>query len=152
MRVNGATTTYAGYQFDTGTVFGSAQIGATSLDVDSSTMMKGADTLMSYSASLGAKRTVGNNTFGTTVSVPVTVASGDAHFSTPSSVSADGTLNYTNMSSSLATQRQEIDYGVFFNSALTETSSIETFAELRTNYAGTNDNTVEFGISYKVQF
>ena len=152
MRVTGATTTYAGYQFDTGTVFGSAQIGATSLDVDSSTMMKGADTLMSYSASLGAKRTVGNNTFGTTVSVPVTVASGDAHFSTPSSVSADGTLNYTNMSSSLATQRQEIDYGVFFNSALTETSSIETFAELRTNYAGTNDNTVEFGISYKVQF
>ena len=152
MRVDGATTTYAGYQFDTGTVFGSAQVGATSLDVDSSTMMKSADTLMSYSASLGAKRTVGNNTFGTTVSVPVTVASGDAHFSTPSSVSADGTLNYTNMSSSLATQRQEIDYGVFFNSALTETSSIETFAELRTNYAGTTDNTVEVGISYKVQF
>ena len=152
MRVDGATTTYAGYQFDTGTVFGSAQLGATSLDVDSSTMMKDADTLISYSASLGAKRTMGNNTFGTTVSVPVTVATGKAHFEMPNSVSADGTLEYANMSSSLATQRQEIDYGVFFNSALTETSSIETFAELRTNYAGTNDNTVEVGISYKVQF
>ena len=152
MRVNGAQTTYVGYEFDNGNIFGSAQIGATSLDVDSSTMMKGADTLMSYSASLGAKQTVGDSTFGATVSIPVTIASGDAHFNVANGVSANGTLSYADMSSSLATQRQEIDYGVFYNSALTETSSIETFAELRTNYAGTTDNTVEVGISYKVRF
>ena len=152
MRVNGAQTTYVGYEFDNGNIFGSAQIGATSLDVDSSTMMKSADTLMSYSASLGAKQTVGDSTFGATVSIPVTIASGDAHFNVANGVSANGTVSYADMSSSLATQRQEIDYGVFYNSALTETSSIETFAELRTNYAGTTDNTVEVGISYKVRF
>lgn len=152
MRVNGAQTTYVGYQFDDGTFFGNAQLGATSLDVDGSTLMKGADTLMSYSASVGAKQTKGNNTWGATVSMPVTIASGKAHFEMASGVSSVGDIEYTNSSSSLATAKQEIDYGVFFNSALTETSSIETFAELRTNYASTTDDTVEVGISYKVQF
>lgn len=152
MRVNGAQTTYVGYQFDNGALFGNAQLGATSLDVDSSTLMKSADTLMSYSASLGVKETVGTSTWGATVSVPVTVATGKAHFNVASGVSSAGDLEYTNSSSSLATQRQEIDYGVFYNSAITETSSIETFAELRTNYAGTTDNTVEVGLSYKVRF
>ena len=121
------------------------------LDVDGPTLMKGADTLMSYSASVGAKQTKGNNTWGATVSMPVTIA-GKAHFEMASGVSSVGDIEYTNSSSSLATAKQEIDYGVFFNSALTETSSIETFAELPTNYASTTDDTVEVGISYKVQF
>ena len=151
MRVNGAQTTYVGYQFDDGTFSGNAQLGATPLDVDGSTLMKGADTLMSYSASVGAKQTKGNNTWGATVSMPVTIASGKAHFEMASGVSSVGDIEYTNSPKRLQ-QLQEIDYGVFFNSALTETSSIETFAELPTNYASTSDDTVEVGISYKVQF
>jgi len=107
---------------------------------------------MSYSASLGAKQTVGKNTFGATVSVPVTITSGHGHFEVASSVSSAGSIDYTNSSSSLATQRQEIDYGLFMNTTLSDYTSIETFAEVRTNYAGTNDDTVEFGLNYKVNF
>jgi len=152
MRIEGAQTAYVGYQFENGNLFGNMQVGATSLDVDSSTLLKSADTLMSYSASLGAKQTVGKNTFGATVSVPVTITSGHGHFEVASSVSSAGSIDYTNSSSSLATQRQEIDYGLFMNTTLSDYTSIETFAEVRTNYAGTNDDTVEFGLNYKVNF
>ena len=152
MRVDGAQTAYVGYQFDNGNLFGNMQVGATSLDVDSSTLLKSADTLMSYSASVGAKQTVGKNTFGATVSVPVTITSGSGHFEVASSVSSTGDIDYANSSSSFATHKQEIDYGVFMNTTLSDSTSIETFAEVRTNYAGTSDDTVEFGLNYKVNF
>ncbi len=152
MRIDGAQTTYIGYQFDNGNLFGNMQLGATSLDVDSSTLLKSADTLMSYSASIGAKQTVGNSTFGATVSVPVTITSGHGHFEVASSVSSMGSIDYENSSSSLATQKQEIDYGLFINTTLSDYTSLETFAEVRTNYAGTADDTVEFGLNYRVNF
>lgn len=152
MRVYGAQTAYLGYQFDDGTFFGNAQLGATSLDVDSSTLMKKADTLMSYSASIGAKQTVGKSTWGATVSLPVTIASGKAHFEMASGVNNVGDLTYSNSSSSLASAKQEINYGMFFNTAVSERSSIEAFTEVRTNYASTNDDTIEVGVNYRISF
>lgn len=152
MRVNGATTAYAGYSFDNGNFFGNAQVGATSIDVDSSSFLKNADTLMSYSATAGIKQTVGNSTFGFVTSVPVTIAEGNAQFSMPGSVSANGDIEMTNFNSSLATNSLEIDYGVFYNTALSENVSLDTFVEVRTNYAGTTDDTAEAGFNLKVTF
>lgn len=152
MRVNGATTAYAGYSFDNGNLFGNAQLGATSLDIDSNSFLKRADTLMSYSATLGAKNTVGKHTFGATASVPVTIASGKAQFNMPSSVSTTGDIVNSDISSSLATSRQEINYGVFLNTKMSDTVNIQSFVELRTNYAGTTTDTAEAGFNIKVLF
>lgn len=152
MRVQGATTAYMGYEFDNGAVFGSAQVGLTTLDVDSTSMMKDASTLTSYSATLGTKRTIGNTTWGATVALPVAINSGSAEFATPTSVSTDGTLNYATTSSSMATGNVEVDYGLFMNTAIAENTSIESFVELRTNYAGTAENTTAAGINFKVTF
>ena len=152
MRVDGATTAYAGYSFDNGNFFGNAQVGATNLDVDSSSFLKKADTLMSYSATAGIKQTVGKSTFGFVTSVPVTIAEGDAQFAMPSSVSANGDIEMTNYNSSLATNNLEVDYGVFYNTAISSSVSLDTYVEVRTNYAGTSDDTAEAGFNFKVTF
>ena len=152
MRVNGATTAYAGYSFDNGVLFGNAQVGATELDIDSNSFLKKADTLMSYSATAGVKQTVGNSTFGFVTSVPVTIAQGNAQFAMPGSVSANGDIEMTNFDSSLKTSNQEIDYGVFYNTALSNNVSLDTFVEVRTNYAGTNEDTAQAGFNLKVTF
>lgn len=152
MRVNGATTAYAGYSFDNGNFFGNAQVGATSLDVDSSSFLKKADTLMSYSATAGVKQTIGNSTIGFVTSVPVTIAQGNAQFEMPGSVSSSGDIEMATYNSSLATSNQEVDFGVFYNTALSNNVSLDTFVEVRTNYAGTNDDTAEAGFNLKVTF
>jgi subtilisin family serine protease len=152
MRVKGAATAYAGYSFENGDLFGNAQFGATALDVDGDSYLKSAETLMSYSATIGAKNTIGKHTFGSTISLPVTIASGNAYFDMPGSVSSNGDIISSNVRSSLASQRQEINYGIFLNSELSSNFTIQSFAELRTNYAGTNNNTVEAGFNLNLLF
>jgi subtilisin family serine protease len=152
MRVNGATTAYAGYNFDNGNLFGGAQIGATSLDVDSNSFLKQADTLMSYSATAGIKQTIGKSTVGFVTSIPVTIAQGNAQFAMPSSVSSTGDIEMATYNSSLATTSQEVDFGVFYNTSLNDNISFDTFLEVRTNYAGTNNDTAEAGFNLKVTF
>ena len=151
MDVNGATTTYAGYQFDDGTLFGGAQLGTTHLNVGDS-YMKSADTLVSYNATLGVKQTTGATTFGFVTSLPTTIASGSATFNMPSSVSASGDIINSDTTSSLRTPKQEVDYGIFMNHNITNAVSVDTFVELRTNYAGTDRDTAQAGINFKVTF
>jgi len=157
MRVNGSQTTYVGYNnnFDVGNgvnVFGSATVGFTNLNVDKSSMLKSADLMLSNSATIGVKRTIDTHSFGFTTSMPVAIVDGDAKFNMPSTVSANGDIENSEINSSLKSQNREIDFGVFYNVGLTENSSISSFAEMRTNYAGTENDTVEFGINYKVTF
>jgi len=152
MRVTGATTAYVGYGFDTGLLFGNAQLGATDLDVDNTSFLKSASTLMSYSATVGTKKTIGNSTFGFVTSLPVSISSGQANFNMPSSVSADGAILNSDASSSLATQYQEVDFGVFYNNQITDSVAFDSFAELRTNYAGTTNDAVQVGFNFKVAF
>jgi len=152
MKVNGAETAYLGYSFDNGNLFGSATVGATRLDVDSSSMLKSADIMMSNSATLGIKQTVDSSTFGFVASVPVSITSGKAHFDVPSSVSSDGTINNSQMSSSMEADKREVDFGMFYSFNPSKTTSFTANLELRTNYAGTSDDTIGAGISYKVMF
>jgi subtilisin family serine protease len=152
MRVTGATTAYAGYSFDDGNLFGGAQFGATSVDVDSSSYLKNVDTILSYSATLGVKQTIGSETFGFVTSLPVSIAEGNAQFSMPGSVSSNGDIVNTNVNSSFTTDRQEVDFGLFYNNQITDAVSVDSFAEVRTNYAGTSDNTYEVGLNLKVTF
>jgi hypothetical protein len=84
--------------------------------------------------------------------MPVAIVDGDAKFNMPSTVSANGDIENSDINSSLKSQNREIDFGVFYNVGLTENSTISSFAEMRTNYAGTEDDTVELGINYRITF
>ena len=157
MSVNSSNTAYLGYtdsiDFDNGiNMWGSATLGATRLDVNTSSMLKGADVMMSNSATLGIKQTVDNTTFGFVASLPVSITSGDAHFSIPNSVSANGDIDNLDISSSMKANKRELDLGMFYINTLTETTSLTANIELRNNYAGTDDNQVTAGLTYKVMF
>jgi hypothetical protein len=157
MRVTGATTAYVGYNAEhkvntNTTVFGGATLGVSQLNVDASSWMKSASTVMSNSVTLGAKTTLGKQELGFVTSMPVAITSGSASFDMASSVSADGDVNYTGTNADLAAQRREIDFGVFYNIASTELSTISSYAEVRTNYAGTTDSTYTTGVKYEIRF
>jgi len=158
MKVDGSNTAYIGYNesIDMGDglkFYGSATIGATKLDVDNSSMLKSADIMMSNSATLGFSQTINTrSTFGFVTSMPVSITSGKAHFNLPTSVSTNGDINSSNMSSSLEAPKREVDFGLFYNYNPTENTAFTANIELRTNYAGTSENMGTAGVSYKVMF
>ena len=158
MRVNGATTGYIGYNFDnavndTLSVFGGATAGFTSLDVDTNSMLKGAGTVLSNTANIGARFNTNAGEFGIVAALPVAIVGGDAHFSSPSDVDVSGNLIYQNSSSSLASQDREYNLGVFYNNAIGQSAHISAYAEQRNNYTGINGLTdIEAGIQLNVRF
>ena len=85
-------------------------------------------------------------------SMPVSITSGDANFVIPTSVNADGQIATTSIDSSLETNNRELDLGIFYINTLTESTSFTANIELRNNYAGTSDDTVTAGLTYKVTF
>ena len=157
MRVNNSSTAYFGWNesidFNNGiNVFGNATLGATKLNVDSNSMLKSADMMVSNSATLGIKQTDGGTTFGFVVSMPVGITSGDAHFNIPGSVSVNGDVNNIDIDSSLKANRREVDLGLFYINRITDTSTWTANIEMRNNYAGIDQTTVSAGISYKLMF
>ena len=149
MRVNGAQTAYIGYQTDRGDYFANLQVGATALDVDSSSLMKNADVLLSYSGTVGARQSVGPYQLGATASIPVTIFDGDARFQMPST-SYDG--NRVSSDSSLASQTTALDVGLFVSTELSDVAKLEAYAELRTSQIGTEYESGELGFRYSLWF
>lgn len=141
MNVDGSNTLYMGYnaEFETNSVtyFGAANVGVTSLNVDSTAMMKSSSSLLSNSASLGAKVNTDIGTFGLVAALPVAISNGSANFDVASSVSNSGEILTNNMSSSLAADAREYNMGAFYNTSLTEDVGLKMFAEARNNYTGT---------------
>jgi len=115
-------------------------------------MLKSADVMMSNSATLGIKQTVDKATFGFVTSVPVSITSGKAHFDIPSSISSDGSINNSQVSSSMEADKREVDFGMFYSFNATDTSSFTANVELRTNYAGTSEDTASAGFTYRMLF
>jgi hypothetical protein len=141
MNVDGSNTLYMGYnaEYETNgvTYFGAANVGVTSLNVDSSAMMKSSSSLVSNSASLGAKFKTNSGTFGIVAALPVAIANGSANFDVAASVSDNGDIVTDNMTSSLASDAREYNMGAFYNTSLTHDIGFEMFAEARNNYTGT---------------
>ena len=127
-------------------------MGATRLNVDNTSMLKSADTMMSNSATLGVKQTEGGTTFGFVVSMPVSITSGSANFSIPNSVSIDGDVSNIDIDSSLKADRREIDLGLFYINRITNTSTLTANVEMRNNYAGIDETNVTAGITYRLTF
>jgi|14BtaG_2_1085337.scaffolds.fasta_scaffold01797_3 subtilisin family serine protease len=156
MDVNGATTFYAGYNLDKAltedvTLFGNAMFGITKVNVGDS-MMTSASNLLSNSATLGIKRNVSNGDFGFVASVPVAITQGSATFTSASSVSSTGDVDYLTSESDLSATQREVDLGVFRNFKVTDNMFVKAHAEARLNYAGTNETVTTAGLNLTWSF
>lgn len=145
MNVTGATTTYVNLkhevQTSSGSLFGSIGVGATDLNVGENSMMKSAGTMISNTASVGAKFNTRNGNFGIVAALPVAIQSGDVSMEYASSVSAEGIVSSATSSESLANNSREVNLGLFYNVDVTPTTNVSMFAEVRENYMGIDGET-----------
>jgi len=156
MDVNGATTFYAGYNLDVAmtdsvSLFGNATLGVTKLNVGDS-MMTSASDLLSNSATLGIKRNTQNGDFGFVASLPVAITNGSATFTSASTVSATGDVDYVTSNSDLSATQREVDLGVFHNFQVTDNVFVKAHAEARLNYAGTDETVTTAGLNLTWSF
>ncbi|MDA9302447.1 S8 family serine peptidase [bacterium] len=153
VNVAGATTLYTGYSAEVTqgatTFFGGAKLGLTALDVNSGAMMKSADTLISNSANLGMKHTVGQSTWNFTASMPVAIVDGNAQFEMMSGVSASGDIQSIQMESSLANMSRELNLGISHDYAVSDQINITTYAGFSDNAGSVSGNT-EHGVGFNL--
>lgn len=157
MSVDGASTAYVGYNMDfelsdTVSLFGNASLGVTQLDVDGNSLMRSASTLVSNSATLGLRNQTERGAFGLVASLPVAIVDGEAEFSTPSTVSAEGDIEFSSTSSSLASTRREFSVGMFQSYEFADNATIDLNVEQRFNYAGTNQTVTDAGVGVTWRF
>lgn len=157
MTVNGSTTAYIGYNVDYAmndqvSVFGNASMGVTTLDVDSTSLMKRADTLVSNSATVGVRNDYGSGENGLVASLPVAIVDGSATFETPSAVSATGDVEYLQSDSSLAANNREFSIGAFQKINITDKTQLSFNVEARMNYAGTDETVTTAGVGFNWRF
>jgi len=156
VNVDGATTVYASVNFEkiagNTTLFGAANVGVTDLNVGDS-MMRSADTLISNSATVGAKLNTRNGTIAFTAGLPVAIASGNATFEMAQSVSLAGDIETANVTSSLANTARQLDFGASYEVNITDNATVSAFASFSDNYgsiAGASSRNV--GIDFAVRF
>lgn len=157
MSVDGSSTAYVGYNMDyqlndNVSVFGNAMVGMTQLNVDSTGLMKDASTLVSNSATIGVRNDYTGGERGFVASLPVAVVSGEATFTTPSTVSASGEVEYAQSTSSLASTRREVSFGAYQNFDITDNAVFKVNVETRLNYAGTDQTVTTAGVGFNWRF
>ena len=101
--VDGSNTVYVGYEtsYSVGDteIFGGASVGLTSLNVNSSAMMKSADDLVSNSARVGVNHKVGNSVIRLSAEMPVQLWM-VTHDFVASGVQTNGDIQHVTMESS----------------------------------------------------
>ena len=154
MRINNAATAYFGYNFDHAlntkvSIFGGATAGFTSVEVDQSTMLSSADTLVSNTANLGARFNTTAGQFGR-CGLP-------AHyfrrckFRVASDIDFDGNIVYRDIESSLASKNHEYNLGLFYNTEVGSNAKLSAYASF--NYAGNQGkNELEAGVEFNLRF
>lgn len=157
MSVNGSSTAYVGYNMDYQlndkvSVFGNAMVGMTQLNVDSSSLMKDASTLVSNSATIGVRNDYAGGENGFVASLPVAVVSGKATFTTPSTVSTSGEVEFAQSTSSLASTRREVSLGAYQNFDIADNAVFKVNVETRFNYAGTDQVVTTAGVGLNWRF
>lgn len=155
--VDGADTVYAGYDvtatYGATTLFGGAQMGLTSIDVNSNAMMKSASTLVSNSAKAGMQHNIGASTFGLTAELPLAIVQGTGQFEVANSVSVSGDIENVSMDSSLANTAREFKVGVSHSYAFTNKATLDTYANFTDNAGSIKGHSnYEVGIKFGVTF
>lgn len=139
--ITGALSLHAGYkQTYPATkhvnIIAGLDIAATSINLDTSAMLKQSSTLISNQAQLGFQVESGSSRWGSLIHLPVTITSGTGTFEMASHIDEQGTIHYQQHKSSLAGNNREVDIGLFYNNQLNQHLALNTFIEYRHNYAG----------------
>ena len=139
------------------TVFGLDFIGKTELgyttnsaDADGS-LVTGVNNLTSLSAHAGVFKEVGNYTFGATAGIPTRIVHGELEMNVPVARTLDGKVISQNQTADLSSGYTEVDFGVSLNYN-TQNHNLGAYVENRVNYAGTQQDVVEYGVEYEFKF
>lgn len=133
-------------------VFGSAWLGYTQANLSRSGLVTDVGATQSYSWNMGLDYTREGHSFGGTVSQPVTVYKGDVDVAIPTSISADGAVNFSRERVSIRPDVNEYDFGMYYKYR-TKTMSLITYGEHQMNYlhqAGVNNQ--QFGFALAKEF
>lgn len=133
-------------------VFGSAWLGYTQANLTRSGLVTDVGATQSYSWNMGVDYTREGHSFGGTVSQPVTVYKGDVSVAIPTSISADGAVNFSRERVSIRPDVNEYDFGMYYKYK-TKTMSLITYGEQQINYLNQPGvNNQQFGFALAKEF
>ena len=133
-------------------LFGSAWVGYTQANLQTSGLITNVGATQSYSWSMGVDYTKEKHSFGTTVSQPVTVSKGTVDISVPIGWTANGDVAYDRSRVNISPTAMQYDMGVYYKYK-TKNLNLITYGEHQTNYlnqAGVTNQ--QFGFALNKEF
>jgi subtilisin family serine protease len=133
-------------------LFGSAWVGYTQANLQTSGLITNVGATQSYSWSMGVDYTKEKHSFGTTVSQPVTVSKGTVDVSVPIGWTANGEIAYDRSRVNISPTAMQYDMGVYYKYK-TKNLNLITYGEHQTNYlnqAGVTNQ--QFGFALNKEF
>jgi len=133
-------------------LFGSAWVGYTQANLQTSGLITNVGATQSYSWSMGVDYTKEKHSFGTTVSQPVTVSKGTVDVSVPIGWTANGDIAYDRSRVNISPTAMQYDMGVYYKYK-TKNLNLITYGENQTNYlnqAGVTNQ--QFGFALNKEF
>ena len=130
-------------------LFGSAWLGYTQANMQSTGLVTNVGATESYSWNMGLDYTREKHSVGATLSQPVTVSRGTVDVSIPIGFTADGAIAYDRSRVSITPNVHEYDVGMYYKYR-TETMSLITYGEHQMNYlnqAGVTNNQIGMAIA-----
>jgi subtilisin family serine protease len=133
-------------------LFGSAWMGFTQANLETSGLITNVGATQSYSWNMGVDYTKEKHSFGATVSQPVTVSKGTVDVSVPIGWTANGDIAYDRSRVNISPTAMQYDMGVYYKYK-TKNLNLITYGEHQTNYlnqAGVTNQ--QFGFALNKEF
>ena len=133
-------------------LFGSAWVGYTQANLQTSGLITNVGATQSYSWNMGVDYTKEKHSFGATVSQPVTVSKGTVDVSVPIGWTANGDIAYDRSRVNISPTAMQYDMGVYYKYK-TKNLNLITYGEHQTNYlnqAGVTNQ--QFGFALNKEF
>ena len=133
-------------------LFGSAWVGYTQANLQTSGLITNVGATQSYSWSMGVDYTKEKHSFGTTISQPVTVSKGTVDVSVPIGWTANGDVAYDRSRINISPTAMQYDMGVYYKYK-TKNLNLITYGEHQTNYLNQAGVTSQlFGFALNKEF
>jgi subtilisin family serine protease len=133
-------------------LFGSAWVGFTQANLQTSGLITNVGATQSYSWNMGVDYTKEKHSFGATISQPVTVSKGTVDVSVPIGWTANGDVAYDRSRVNISPTAMQYDMGVYYKYK-TKNLNLITYGEHQTNYlnqAGVTNQ--QFGFAFNKEF
>ena len=133
-------------------LFGSAWMGFTQANLETSGLITNVGATQSYSWNMGVDYTKEKHSFGATVSQPVTVSKGTVDVSVPIGWTANGDIAYDRSRVNISPTAMQYDMGVYYKYK-TKNLNLITYGEHQTNYLNQAGVTSQlFGFALNKEF